>query len=42
MNRRGLGIFLRFAVQHSLRDMWRNRGRTVFALACVATASQLW
>ncbi|MCD4685132.1 MAG: ABC transporter permease, partial [Anaerolineae bacterium] len=29
--------FLLFAVMHSLRDMWRNRARTVFALVCVAT-----
>jgi ABC-type antimicrobial peptide transport system permease subunit len=29
--------FLRFSVVHSLRDMWRNRSRTVFALICVAT-----
>lgn len=27
----------RFFVLHSLRDMWRNRTRTVFALICVAT-----
>jgi len=29
--------FARFALLHSLRDMWRSRGRTVFALICVAT-----
>lgn len=29
--------FFVFAVVHSLRDMWRNRGRTLFALVCVAT-----
>ncbi len=28
---------LRFFLQHSLRDMWRNRSRTLFALICVAT-----
>ncbi len=28
---------LRFAMVHSLRDMWRNRARTLFALICVAT-----
>jgi ABC-type antimicrobial peptide transport system permease subunit len=28
---------LKFAVVHSLRDMWRNRARTFFALICVAT-----
>lgn len=28
---------LRFFLQHSLRDMWRNRSRTMFALVCVAT-----
>lgn len=33
----GLLRFLRFALQHSLRDMWRNRARTVFALICVVT-----
>ncbi len=27
---------LRFFVIHSLRDMWRNRSRTAFALLCVA------
>ncbi|MBN1562637.1 MAG: ABC transporter permease, partial [Anaerolineae bacterium] len=37
MNWRGLVKFLRFSVKHSLRDMWRNRGRTMFALVCVAT-----
>ncbi len=26
-----------FAVRHSLRDMWRNRARTFFALVCVMT-----
>jgi ABC-type antimicrobial peptide transport system permease subunit len=34
---RGLTKLLRFSVIHSLRDMWRNRTRTVFALVCVAT-----
>lgn len=34
---KGLGRLLRFALQHSLRDMGRNRARTVFALICVAT-----
>lgn len=34
---KGLGRFLRFAIRHSLRDMWRNRARTVFALICVMT-----
>lgn len=29
--------FVQFAAIHSLRDMWRNRTRTVFALVCVAT-----
>jgi ABC-type antimicrobial peptide transport system permease subunit len=29
--------FFRFSVVHSLRDMWRNRSRTMFALICVAT-----
>mgnify|MGYP000545468682 CR=1 FL=1 len=33
----GLVRFLRFALHHSLRDMWRNRTRTVFALICVVT-----
>jgi ABC-type antimicrobial peptide transport system permease subunit len=33
----GFWQFLRFAVIHSLRDMWRSRSRTVFALVCVAT-----
>lgn len=28
---------LRFALFHSMRDLWRNRSRTVFALVCVAT-----
>lgn len=28
---------LRFFVTHSLRDLWRNRSRTAFALTCVAT-----
>jgi len=28
---------LRFFILHSLRDMGRNRGRTAFALVCVAT-----
>ena len=34
---KGLGRLLRFALRHSLRDMWRNRARTVFALICVVT-----
>ncbi len=29
--------FGRFAFVHALRDMWRNRSRTAFALICVAT-----
>jgi len=29
--------FGRFAFVHALRDMWRNRSRTAFALVCVAT-----
>lgn len=33
----GAARLLRFAVKHSLRDMGRNRARTVFALVCVAT-----
>jgi ABC-type antimicrobial peptide transport system permease subunit len=33
----GFWKFLRFAVLHSLRDMWRSRSRTFFALLCVAT-----
>ncbi len=33
----GFWKFLRFAVVHSLRDMWRSRSRTIFALLCVAT-----
>lgn len=32
-----LGKLLRFAVTHSLRDLWRNRSQTAFALVCVAT-----
>lgn len=32
-----LSQFVQFAVNHSLRDMWRNRARTAFALVCVAT-----
>ncbi|MBN1201368.1 MAG: FtsX-like permease family protein [Anaerolineae bacterium] len=28
---------LRFFIRHSLRDLWRNRSRTMFALICVAT-----
>jgi ABC-type antimicrobial peptide transport system permease subunit len=34
---RGLIKFLRFAIEHSLRDMARSRVRTTFALICVAT-----
>ena len=33
----GAWKLLRFATVHSLRDMWRSRGRTLFALVCVAT-----
>ena len=33
----GLWKLIRFAVQHSMRDLWRNRMRTVFALVCVMT-----
>jgi ABC-type antimicrobial peptide transport system permease subunit len=33
----GLIKLLRFSIQHSLRDMWRNRARTMFALVCVIT-----
>ncbi len=29
--------FVWFSIVHSLRDMWRSRGRTLFALVCVAT-----
>ncbi len=33
----GIWKLLRFATRHSLRDLWRSRTRTLFALVCVAT-----
>ena len=33
----GITKLLRFSLVHSLRDLWRNRARTTFALICVAT-----